>query len=300
MTLHRLLCASLAAFLLVAAPARAADPPAAERAWTAAAPEVVSDLEAGRPLVVLVVVPLCSQTLIDCGSPSFGRDAGLATNLYWGALYGARRFMSRPASGFEPVFVGDPPPPAPPGVLERAVYRRRVAAAPLGVSGRDEVEQLVVLDAIRGDAIDAALERFYALSAEGGEIAFPDGEKLRRERVHAVGYAGHNRLMDGVAAALPSPTRGARGVPSFVLACDSEPWFDRTLRALGSQPLVLTRELMAPEGYAIHAVVDGLGRGDSPTLLRARVVASYARWQRIESRLAERVFAAPPAPLGGP
>src|SRR6185436_197968 len=51
------------------------------------------------PLVVYVVVPLCSNQQIDCGSVIAGRPGDLAHNVYWGAVFGDRRFLARKGSG---------------------------------------------------------------------------------------------------------------------------------------------------------------------------------------------------------
>src|SRR6185437_4112950 len=101
----------------------------------AADPEAVSAVTsaeaspgAGRPLVVYVVVPLCSNAQIDCGSSIAGRPTDLAHNIYWGAIFGARRFLERKGSGWERVDVA-----AEDGArLERAVFRMRVPGTPWG------------------------------------------------------------------------------------------------------------------------------------------------------------------------
>ena len=53
----------------------------------------------------------------------------------------------------------------------------------------------------------------------------------------------------------------------------------------------MTRDLMAPEGYAVEAVVDALGDNVSAREIRARVVRAYARWQRIPEKVASTIFA---------
>ena len=45
----------------------------------------------------------------------------------------------------------------------------------------------------------------------------------------------------------------------------------------------MTRDLMAPEGYVIEAMVRGLGDHLTQPKLRKRVVSAYAHWQRIPS-----------------
>jgi hypothetical protein len=91
---------------------------------------------------------------------------------------------------------------------------------------------------------------------------------------------------------VPPAAEGPRApVPSFVLACDSEPYFGRSLRAAGSPLLVTTRALMAPEGYLVDAIAQGLGENLGPAGLRRRAVAAYAKWQKLTLAQAGGVFA---------
>src|SRR5690606_34419626 len=139
------------------------------------------------------------------------------------------------------------------GVLEQRTYRRFVPSrawsgsfarlrgecgAPVG----ERLEQLVVLRAVHGDRIDQAVLDFFRGSTEGATVEWttPEGE-ARVARAHVVGYAGHNRLMDGLELPAADASRPQRsGLPaSFVLACHSENYFSESLRALGSAPLVM-------------------------------------------------------------
>lgn len=261
---------------------RAESPPPAP-AWSAGTPDVAREVALGRPLVVSVVVPLCSNAQIDCGASWAGQPGRPETNIYWGAIYGARRFFERPKSGYERVSLErfESPP-----LVERAVYRRRFDGAPWRRTS--EVEQIVVLEAVHGDHIDGAVGSFWGLATARRVVTFEDQGRRRTERVHVAGYAGHNRLMDGLK--LPALPEGVSGNASFVLACYSDKYFTSSLQQAGSTPLVTTRALMAPEGYLIHAISEGLGQNLSVQELRQRTVQSYARWQRISEREARRTF----------
>lgn len=262
---------------------RAAPPP-----WSAGYPQVDTDVASGKPLTLLVVVPLCDSKLIACGGQGAGDPGSLDQNLYWGRAFGARRHFDEQAKQFQRVArqAGAGP------LLEQLVYRRLVPGARWGTTG--PVEQLVVLRAIHGERIDDAVRDFYRFATQGAEVAFVQDGVARRVSVHVTGYAGHNRLMDGVGlhelAAAPSETAAAP-LPSFVFACRSAPYFSEALSQAGSKPLVMTRDLMAPEGYIIEAMARGLGDRASIAELRRRVVATYARWQRISERTASSIFA---------
>ena len=251
---------------------------------------VTTAAKAADPLVIHVIVPLCSNAQIDCGSNVAGDPDRLDTNLYWGAAFGHRRFFDRKKSGFSRIDVMTAEGPR----LERVVYRRLVPAAPFGGKPDETVEQIVVLDAYHGDSIDRAVEAFWRIATRGGRIRFHDGGKLRDERISIAGYAGHNRLMDGVRLSPPpGPDERVRAIPSFVLACDSEPYFGPALRAAGSETWLMTRSLMAPEGYVLDAVVTAIGENAPPPTIRDRAVAAYAKWQKLTRGAAGTIFAKP-------
>jgi hypothetical protein len=148
-----------------------------------------------------------------------------------------------------------------------------------------------VLQAVHGAAIDQAVARFWSLATQGGVVRFQDGARERAERIHVAGYAGHNRLMDRSAAALPAPGQEGRPIPSFVLACSSDAYFSAPLRSAGSAPLVMTRTLMAPEGYVVDAVARALGDNAPRVQVRSRAVEAYAQWQRMPAASARAIFA---------
>jgi hypothetical protein len=244
-----------------------------------------ADLEAGLPLVVHVTVALCSNEQIDCGSKIAGRAGNLSHNVYWGAAFGARRFLELPASGWERIALAK----VDEVVLERAVYRRRTAAKPWGLGGKRTVEQIVVLDAVHGDHIDRAVTGFWSGATQGEMLAITVDGARRELNVHVAGYVGHNRLMDGLE--LPDTSAAKSALPSFVLACYSEQYFGKKLRRAGSRPLVTTRQLMAPEGYVLQAVLLGVGAGESSKQIRARTVRAYAKWQKLSHGSASWIFA---------
>jgi hypothetical protein len=283
------LVVAFAFVLLQARASRGEETSPAPASWTSRYPSIEADVAAGKPLTLLVVVPLCDSRLIHCGGQGAGDPASLDKNLYWGRAFGARRYFEERAKQFRRVAgeTGTGP------MLEQLVYRRWVPGAPWGSA--KEVEQLVVLRAIHGAQIDAAVRDFYRYATAGAEVSFVEQGETRTVRVHAVGYAGHNRLMDGIALAQIVGTADAPGasaaLPSFVFACRSAPYFGSALASGGSTALVMTRDLMAPEGYVIEAMARGLGDHLSQAQLRQRVVAAYARWQRIPERTASGIFA---------
>jgi hypothetical protein len=278
----------LALICLTPGAARAEGTKPAPSSWTASYPSIEADVAAGKPLTLLVVVPLCDSRLIHCGGQGAGDPASLDKNLYWGRAFGARRYFDERPKQYARVAreLGTGP------MLEQLVYRRWVPGAAWG-SAKD-VEQLVVLRAIHGARIDDAVRDFYHYATAGADVSFVDEGQTRTVRVQAVGYAGHNRLMDGSALqqlVTGAPESAGAALPSFVFACRSAPYFGEALASGGSKALVMTRDLMAPEGYIIEAMARGLGDHVTQAELRQRVVAAYARWQRMPERTASRIFA---------
>ncbi len=288
----------------------AAELPAWRRSWSLDFPQTLADVAAGRPLVSLVYVPLCANSQIECGSSAVGDPAALKTNLYWGGGYGAVQIMSRPKSYWDELSVTHPAAQdAKSPVLEERVYRRyvprqrwREAFAQLRSNAHcsappleGNIEQIAVLRAVHGEQIDEAVLRFFRGSTEGVDVSFDADGKQRTEKAQIVGYAGHNRLMDGLK--LPSDVNLAKQAArksktaSFVLACYSDSYFSQSLVRGGSQPLVMTRALMAPEGYVIDAVLRALGDSATKPMLRHRVVKAYATWQKIPMERASLIFA---------
>ncbi len=273
---------------------------ASEPTWSDDYPAVRGDLEAGKPLVIHVSVPLCSNAQINCGASWAGQPGRLSTNLYWGAIFGARRIFDGKRSGWERLEITQRDDV----YLERVVYRRYVSAQRWRLKRcanqpNCQVEQLVVLQAIHGSRIDQAIDDLWAHATRGSTLSFsdpalPSGNR-RNVRLHVAGYAGHNRLMDGKRLPGPPPPKERarpEALPAFVLACYSDRYFSGSLAGAGSSNLVSTQTLMAPEGYLIDAVAKGLGENDSPIELRERTIRSYAKWQRISVGQARRTFQA--------
>jgi hypothetical protein len=240
-------------------------------------------VKAGRPLVVRIFVPLCSNDQIDCGAPVAGKPGDLDKNLYWGAAFGLRHFFDRKGSGWERVSVAQKVSDA---ELERVVYRRWAAGEPWGREGN--VEEIVVASAMHGDRIDDAVAEFWATATRGGQVTIADGDAERTLRVSVVGYTGHDRLMDGLR--LPEAKPSADAIPSFVLACYSDRYFGGPLRAAGSETLVTTRALMAPEAYTVDALLVAIGDRAPVDVVRRRAIAAYAKWQRISESVATKMF----------
>jgi len=230
-------------------------------------PLLLSLLTSLPPLHIEVVVPLCDGAALECGRGTLGNPASLEGNLYWGAMYGAERFLSK-AKGFSVVTRTDAPDAARPWLL-RTVELTRAAAA-------DERPLRVTLHAYDGTQIDHALREFLAKVASGN--------------ADLVVWAGHDRLMDVRA---PAVTRNDHAAPSAVLACSSQQYFGPVLNGMGSPVVALTRTFMAPEAYLLEALAGSVARWGvrNPKAVRTSLVEAYARYQHISPKAAGTVFA---------
>jgi hypothetical protein len=248
----------------------------------------------GKPVVIEVFVPLCSDKRGGpCGKhPGAGDAADLEHNIYWGAIYGARRFLDRGFLGWQRTEQSSGEGGS---ELERVTYKRTVPGARWGTSS--PVDVFVVLHAIHGDSNGEALEDFRNKASSGGSVKFNDGSSMREESVHAVGFMGRNPLLKSGKPPstkdldLPEPSHGGGGIPSFSIAAHSRETLGAWLRESGSPALLLSRGAVASEGYLLEAVLRGLSENEPGYSIRKRATKTYARHHKMTKDLAELHFA---------
>jgi hypothetical protein len=191
-----------------------------------------------------------------------GNGQNPRTNLYWGAMYGVRTFL--PKTGHWRRTSTTSPPEG--MILERCVFE-----------STDGPRVRIVAEAWDGRAMRPALEKFF------GEVAECEADLLC--------FVGHNGLMDvsldirRVHTALTPQT--------IVLACKSKPYFEQALRGLGSDPLVVTTGLMAPEAYTLDAAIRAWAAGRDRVAVRRAAATAYAQYQRCSIAAARRLFDVP-------
>lgn len=208
---------------------------------------------------VLVVVPLCDGSALACGNGALGDPKSLDGNLYWGAMYGAERFLAK-AKGFRVVSRADTPDAKRPALLRETVIERD------GVRLR--------LQAWDGTRIDDALASFL--------------EETRSAKHDLVVWAGHDRLMD---VAAPQVAHAEKDANVAVLACESAKYFGPVLDGMGATSLALTRTFMAPEAYLLEALANSIAQhGLDRARTRGALIAAYAKYQRISPKAAGTVF----------
>jgi hypothetical protein len=262
-------------------------------AWAATGAQVQerirADVAAGRPVVAHVVVALCDnlhQGIVPVPK-GIGNGQDPRSNLHWGAGYGVRSYFSRQAGySLRQLTVSGQ-------VLDRIALIKDLPG-----SGHP-IKLVVVAEAWDGSAIAAAISRFLRLAAgyDAETIASPvAGQAAIAAGGDAVivAFVGHNGLMDFPAPIRPEARRGAPPRSSIVLACASQQYFSELLRSGGSNPLLLTTGLMAPEAYSLEEALRTFAAGGSPMDVKRAAAAVYDRIQHCGLAGALRLFASEP------
>ncbi len=226
-----------------------------------------ADIDAGKPMVVHVVVALCDnryQGIVPVPE-SIGNGQDPDSNLYWGAMYGVRSFFNR-SDAWEQVAIQIPDDKR---ILERVVFAGEVTR------GGSSVPVHVIADAWDGQHIKDATAAFLKMASEG-------------ER-HLVAYVGHDGLMDFSLPA-PEPVESALPTDAVVLACASKQYFKKHLEAAGAHALLLTTGLMAPEAYTLDAAIRSWAAGGSTTEVGTSAAKAYHHYQKCGLTAAKRLF----------
>lgn len=246
------------------------------------------DITAGLPVVIHVVVALCDnlhQGIVPVPA-GIGNGQDPQSNLYWGAMYGVRTYLTRQA-GWSRLQVVQPSDPK---IQERIVLYTRIPR-----QGR-AVPTYLVADAWDGAEMRGAIETFLSLaSGKGVEVISPGStaDKISISAggaAHLVTFVGHNGLMD---FSVVGPTQRADKAPaasSMVLACASKPYFEQTLKGVGSHPLLLTTGLMAPEAYTLDAAIRSWVGGGTVAATREAAAQAYHKYQKCGLKAARGLF----------
>lgn len=249
---------------------------------------VSEDINQGRLVVVHVVVALCdnaNQGIVPVPA-SLGNGQDPRSNLYWGAAYGVRTFLTR-RSDYELIRSERPEND---GILERIVLRKTL------VRSGESVPVYAIADAWDGRRMAAAIDRFLESAAgrhaEAVTVTGSGGTQSLQAGGTAslVAFVGHNGLMDVPLGTTPKAAPGMLPRSSMVLACQSEAYFLKALRTGGSHPLLLTTGLMAPEAYTLDASIEAFVRGDDAQAVRRAAAAAYDRYQHCGLNGALRLF----------
>ena len=281
----RTVTALLLALGLAAGAARPAEYPSVRR-------RVDGEAMAGGPVVVHVVVALCdneNQGIVKVPA-QLGNGQDPKNNLYWGAMYGVKSFLTARA-GWKQVKARWTEARTRPGkILDRVVLQRRM------LRGRREIEIYVVAEAWDGSQIRSATMRYLRFA--GGhapeEVTVETSRGMKTLKAggaaHLVCYVGHNGFMDFQFRRTPAPASAAEPRSAVALCCKSRDHFLKPLRRAGAEPLALTTGLMAPEAYVLDALIRSWAAGDGPEQILSKAAVAYNTHQKCGVDAARRLF----------
>jgi hypothetical protein len=241
---------------------------------TAAAPQSTKR-NSGK--LIHVLVALCDnehQGIVPVPA-RIGDGDDPANNLYWGARFGVKTFFKR-VNDWKLIAETRNPRAE---ILERLVFKHQTRNVHL------------IADAYRGREIKRCVADFFEFSA-GRAVETINANSVD---LHAGGgadliaYVGHDGLMD---FSLDSPPQKAddRQRDAIMLACLSKRFFAEPMRKAGSNPLLWTTGLMAPEAYVLKAAIDGWVLNEDGEGIRRRAATAYNQYQRCGLNAALRLF----------
>jgi hypothetical protein len=243
-------------------------------------------------MVVHAVVALCdnrSQGIVPVPA-RLGNGQDPDNNLYWGAMYGVRAYLTRRA-GWKIVQKSSKRST---NVLDRIVLHTTVHRY-----GR-KVDAYLVAEAWDGRKIKAATERFLTLAAgrEHEVMDIKSGQGARKLNAggaaHLVVYVGHNGLMDFSMDRLPADLKNSEARSAIALACKSRSYFAARLKHAGAHSLLLTTGPMAPEAYTLDAVIRSWAAGEQREKIVERAAEAYHKYQKCGMMAARRLFFSEP------
>ena len=196
---------------------------------------------------------------------SIGNGQKPSTNLYWGCGYGIKTYFKKSQEWklLKTSSINDT-------VMERLVFKH--------------VNQnyYLVADAYNGKYIAQCISDF--LSSACGR--WKDTVHINNDltigccgNAQLVSYIGHDGLMEHIIADTFANVDGKKR-DIIILACISREYFTPYLEPSNVNPLVWTRELMAPEAYTIHDAITGYVKGESDQQILDRAIEAYASHQK--------------------
>lgn len=250
---------------------------------------ITKDIADGKHVVIQVVVALAdneNQWIVPVPE-ALGNGQDARSNLYWGALYGVKTYLTRKA-GWQKLIsrkVEDK------RILERVVLKKDFIR-----DGRS-VTVYLVADAWDGRYIIETIEQFLRYNAgyDGFNVQLHEQNLGAGGSAHLIAYIGHNALMDyggakDLTVSNPGPAKSNPENDAIVLACKSQPYFSSRLEKVAAHPLVMTSGLMAPEAYSLDAAITQWIKGASDTQVRKASANSYNKYQKTGVKAAERLF----------
>lgn len=219
-----------------------------------------------------IIVPLAdniNQAIVPIPK-TLGDGKNPRSNLYWGAMYGTKTMLSK-----SPNFRKIECQSIDQTILERCEFQHKSS------------KSKVVAEAYAGDKMFKALSTLH------------EGIFQKSPAVDLIVFAGHNGLMDfsldqmwlRLKRSRTSKNQSDPNTPFAVLACQSKSYFKAFYKSYKTNPILLTKTNMAPEGYVVEALVHSFLENNSKSKIKEDVAKAYAKYQKVSVKAASRTFA---------
>ncbi len=245
-----------------------------------------------KPVVAQVIVCLADNRYQGIAplSPELGNGQIPSTNLYWGAKYGVKTFLTEKA-GWEVV---DTPRVIRPGMLKSVVLKKGIRRGLL------KHDVYLVAEVWEGEAIKAATKRFLALAAGDSvtTVAVKKDDKTMRlpagGAADIVAYVGHNGLMDFTLDSLPVQNADALPRSAIILANATKPYFQKYMAATGAHVLLWTTGVISPGAFTLDAALESWIHGDNTDEVLDNVAETYSKYEDCAVKAARSLFEVEP------
>lgn len=236
-------------------------------------------IEAGEPLFVHVLVPLCDNEyqMIAPVSNSLGDGMNLRSNLYWGVSHGMRTVFKNDNKWKQVYHKKD----ADRNILERLIFYREF---------ENKAKVYVTLDAYRGDRMRECLEDFH------GALRGIVTDTIQRKNVTYGLYSkaqllifnGHNGMMENSI----SEGYNEDWIPkdAVSISCSSQYYFNDYFIKNNAFPLVTTTCSLYPGGDIVHDLIPAWANLDSAEEIKDRAALSYHKMKNTGLETAKRMF----------
>jgi hypothetical protein len=226
--------------------------------------------------IIHVMVPLCDNDHqgIVAVNKDLGNGLSLRTNLYWGAGYGIKTHFVRSKTWNLLQTKLDPTE----HVLERVVFKH------------NSQNVILIADAYRGDRMKACLMDYFNVLTGTYKDSILLGDYILKlgTATDLVVFNGHDGLMDTEIDTVWNTDGKIKD--AVVIACTSHRYFKTYLNAAGGYPLVTTSNLLAPEAYVLHGVLEAWIANRAPEQIRLAAAQEYNRVQNCGIRGASNLF----------
>jgi hypothetical protein len=149
----------------------------------------------------------------------------------------------------------------------------------------------MLADAYDGEKIKSCIEDFLKAAncqnsqkVNHGKIQLDFGGSA-----NLLAYIGHDGLMD-FQVNIDYKSQVPCKKDLMILACYSKNYFAREVRNTNANPVLWTRNLMAPEAYSLKAAIDGWMQREDGVLIAERAAVLYNQYQKCGITGARKLF----------